>query len=45
MMNYHKDRQGFKFVASVKDIPLAENQFDMLTCLGLIEHLEDLFQL
>lgn len=42
MMNYHKDRQGFPgFVASVKDIPLAENQFDMLTCLGLIEHLED----
>jgi 2-polyprenyl-3-methyl-5-hydroxy-6-metoxy-1,4-benzoquinol methylase len=42
IMSYHRQRDAFPgFVASVEQIPLAAEQFDMLTCLGLIEHLAD----
>lgn len=42
IMAYHRQRSAFPgFVASVDQIPLAGEQFDMLTCLGLIEHLAD----
>lgn len=42
IMNYHRKREAFPgFVGSVEQIALAAEQFDMLTCLGLIEHLED----
>jgi len=42
IMSYHRRRGTFPgFVGSVEQIPLAAGQFEMLTCLGLIEHLAD----
>jgi SAM-dependent methyltransferase len=42
IMAYHREREAFPgFVASVEHMPLADEQFEMLTCLGLIEHLAD----
>jgi ubiquinone/menaquinone biosynthesis C-methylase UbiE len=42
IMAYHQKRAAFPgFVGSVEQIPLVDDTFDMLTCLGLIEHLAD----
>ena len=42
IMAYNNDRGIFPgFVGEVDHLPLADSSFEMLTCLGLIEHLPD----